>query len=60
MSNLSSISWSTARYSSMLDHAPLNKVYARHHLAPLMAIGSDDCNTGTGAKLQLWEYAVDR
>ncbi len=32
----------------------------RHHLAPLIAIGSDDCNTGTGAKLQLWEYAADR
>ncbi|CAF4615869.1 unnamed protein product [Rotaria sp. Silwood1] len=44
MSNLSCISWSTAR----------------HHLAPLIAVGSDDCNTGTGAKLQLWEYAPDR
>ncbi|UJR23009.1 hypothetical protein I4U23_026035 [Adineta vaga] len=44
MSNLSCISWSTAR----------------HHLAPLLAIGSDDCNTGAGAKLQLWEYAPDR
>jgi hypothetical protein len=32
----------------------------RHHLAPLIAVGSDDCNTGTGAKLQLWEYAPDR
>ncbi|CAF3587927.1 unnamed protein product [Rotaria socialis] len=44
MSNLSCISWSTAR----------------HHLAPLIAVGSDDCNAGTGAKLQLWEYAPDR
>ncbi|CAF1151448.1 unnamed protein product [Adineta ricciae] len=44
MSNLSCVSWSTAR----------------HHLAPLIAIGSDDCNTGAGAKLQLWEYASDR
>ncbi|CAF1155243.1 unnamed protein product [Adineta steineri] len=44
MSNLSCISWSTAR----------------HHLAPLIAVGSDDCNTSTGAKLQLWEYAPDR
>lgn len=32
----------------------------RHHLAPLIAVGSDDCNTGTGAKLQLWEFAPDR
>ncbi len=36
------------------------KTLFRHHLSPLIAVGSDDCNTGTGAKLQLWEYATDR
>ncbi len=36
------------------------KTLFRHHLSPLIAVGSDDCNTGTGAKLQLWGCAADR
>jgi len=44
MGNLSCLSWSTARI----------------HLRPLIAVGSDDGNTTTGAKLQLWEYVQDR
>ncbi len=36
------------------------KTLFRHRLSPLIAVGSDDGNTGTGAKLQLWEYAADR
>jgi hypothetical protein len=60
MSNLSCISWSTARYIIICIMKMIISIYFRHHLAPLIAVGSDDCNTSMGAKLQLWEYAADR
>ena len=50
-------------YSQVCHHIDFDHAYSdlfRHHLAPLIAVGSDDCNTSTGAKLQLWEYAADR